>query len=400
LLARLLQQVCAALHHAHEQADAQGWLGFIHRGVCPDNVMVSAGGTAKVLDFGAARMRGVADAGAPQVLRTRYVAPERVQGLSEDRRADVYAVGVMLYEQATGATPFAGNDLEMISQIVGGRSRDVREVEPEVPEAMAQIIRRAMALAPGDRYPTAHVLGLELAAFAEASADRAELDAALEVALRNLFHTPAQSEEPWESQPMPLPRPPAEEAAPTSSSRERFAPDADFSNDDITRPTSTMPEELGAPELVVEAEMPASESWLTGRQEALSKAPPDVFGASRAAGGDEGAKEEASPGHGFAAPRLGPTTNVPDVFALYGRERAAPSPVTEPARQPRSSSPAAQRFDRGLELLGAKLHALALPEWEAACRLEPENRLYQTNLRRLREQIASGRGRSKTTESE
>jgi hypothetical protein len=58
-----------------------------------------------------------------------------------------------------------------------------------------------------------------------------------------------------------------------------------------------------------------------------------------------------------------------------------------------------QRFDRGLELLGAKLYELALAEWEEACRLEPENRLYQTNLKRLRAQLAA-RASSQTTTTE
>jgi hypothetical protein len=65
----------------------------------------------------------------------------------------------------------------------------------------------------------------------------------------------------------------------------------------------------------------------------------------------------------------------------------------------RPVNPAAQRFDRGLELLAAKLHEPALAEWEEACRLDPENRLYQTNLKRLRAQLAA-RAPGQTTETE
>jgi hypothetical protein len=345
----------------------------------------------KVIDFGAARMRSVADGVGPRALRTRYAAPERVQGLSEDRRSDVYALGVILYEHSTGTPPFQGTDLEMISQIVEGKPRDPRTLVPDFPEELARIVTRAMALNPADRYPHCQALAVDLETFAVASGANAE--GALEAELRGLFDAPAESEPPWEPQPMPSP-PPREEAAPSSDARERFAPDADFSNDDITRPSVMMPDETTAVALAPAAlpsngETPA---WLSERQEALSRAPADVFGAARrsasAAFADEVREERPEPrAEAFPAARAsGPA--APDVFSMYGRHaEPAPVPVAPPDR--RTSSPAATRFDRGLELLGAKLHELALVEWEEACRLDPGNRLYQTNLKRLRAQVSA-----------
>jgi serine/threonine-protein kinase len=387
LLARLIQQACLGLHHAHELADENGWLGFLHRDLCPDNLLVSAAGVVKVIDFGAARMRSVADGVAPGTLRTRYAAPERVQGLSEDRRTDVYALGVILYEHATGTPPFQGSDLEVISQIVDGKPRDPRSLVSAFPETLARIVGRAMALRPEDRYPHCQALAADLQAFAIDSG--ATVEGALEAAVRGLFDAPDEGEPPPEPQPMP-----GEEAASSPDARERFAPDADFSNDDITRPSVTMaPEEptvVSRVEAVVEVSAgdAARPRWLSERQEALSRAPADVFGRNRGASAvfaDDAPEERREP---FPAARGGQPAAA-DVFSLYGRqgERPPVAPEPRPARPP--SPPAAQRFDRGLELLGAKLPQLAVVEWEEACRLDPRNRLYQTNLKRLRAQIAA-----------
>jgi serine/threonine protein kinase len=416
LLAYLLQQVCLGLHHAHELGDENGWLGFVHRDLCPENILVSAGGVAKLIDFGAARMRSVPDGVGPRALRTRYAAPERVQGLSEDRRSDVYSVGVILYEHATGTPPFQGTDLEMISQIVESKPADPRALVSGFPEPLAKIIARAMALNPAERYPHAQALATDLAAFAAAQNRGAELEAALESALRGLFDAPAESEPPWEPQPMPAGPVAVEGPAPSSSGeRERFAPDADFSNDDITRPSVVMlPDNtlVGSPEeveVVIEAKVVAAEAsgeipaWLSERQKALSKAPADIFGPTRRAAGAAFAEDPlAERSEPFPATRPTAAPAAPDVFSLYSRGHGpepAPPPRPDPPPARRPSSPAAQRFDRGLELLGAKLYQLALAEWEEACRLDPENRLYQSNLKRLRAQIAA-RVPSHPTESE
>jgi len=367
LLARLIQQACLGLHHAHELADESGWLGFLHRDLSPDNLLVSAAGVVKVIDFGAARMRSVADGVGAGALRTRYAAPERVQGLSEDRRSDVYALGVILYEHATGTPPFQGTDLEVISQIVAGKPRDPRGLVPDFPEALAGIVARAMAPNPDDRYPHCQALAADLQAFAIDSG--ATVEGALEAAVRGLFDAPAEREPLREPRPVVEPR---EEAAPSPDARERFAPDADFSNDDVTRPSPmVLPEEtaMAAPAEVAEPR------WLSERQEALTRAPADVFGRAR---------HGAEP---FPAPREG--APAADVFSLYGRQGERPPPPPGPLPGRRPSSAAARCFDRGLELLGAKLHELALAEWEEACRLEPENRLYQTNVKRLRAHIAA-----------
>jgi serine/threonine-protein kinase len=410
LLAALMQQACLALHHAHELSDENGWLGFLHRDLCPDNILVSAAGAVKLIDFGAARMRSVLDGVGTRTLRTRYAAPERVQGLSEDRRSDVYSMGVILYEQATGTPPFQGSDLEVISQIVEGKPRDPRSVVQGFPEALARIVVRAMALHPGDRYPQCQALAADLGKFAAADGAAA---ATLETALRGLFDSPAPSEPPseppWEPQPMPGAVP--QEAGSGSDSRERFAPDADFSTDDITRPSVVlMPdqslvvtppaskalEEVPAPAPAPAApagSTPAAPGWLSQRQQALSRAPADIFGPGRRSAAASFASEATEERQPFVAPRTGPSSPAPDVFSIFARSGGErPPPITVravPTPDPRPASPAAQRFDRGLELLGAKLYDQALGEWQEACRLDPQNRLYQSNLKRLKAQMAA-----------
>jgi serine/threonine protein kinase len=402
VLARLLQQVCLALHHAHELSDDEGWLGFLHRDVCPENILVSSTGVAKLADFGSARMRSVPDGAAAHTLRTRYAAPERVQGLSEDRRSDLYSLGVILYEQATGTPPFHGADLELISQIVAGRPADPRALVPGFPEPLAQIITRAMAANPADRYPHCQALAAELELFAAEGGAGVSPETALDAAMRSLIERPVESEPPWEAQ--PLPAPPSGELPPPDS-RERFAPDADFSNDDITRPTVMSIPEEASEEIVVEAraQVPAGSppAWLTERQQALSRAPADIFGGVHRGAVAAFAAESPVAREAFReSPARPAPSETSDVFSLYARGGPhRPEPEPEPLRAPppplpprRPVNPAAQRFDRGLELLGAKLHELALAEWEEACRLDPENRVYQTNLKRLRAQMAARAG--------
>jgi hypothetical protein len=304
----------------------------------------------------------------------------------------------------------------VISQIVEGQPRDPRELVPGFPEPLAKIIARAMAPRPADRYAHAQALAADLGAFAAAQHRDVDLDAALQAALRGLFDAPAASEPPWEPQPLPPGPVPETAAAGSSGERERFAPDADFSNDDITRPSVVMlsddllaatPEEA---EAMIAAQVKSGEpaetpAWLSQRQQALSRAPADIFGPARREAGAAFAADpppERGPVFGGRSPDP-PPAGGPDVFSLYSRGAHAepPPPPRPPPPEPprRASSPAVQRFDRGLELLGAKLYELALAEWEEACRLDPSNRLYQTNLKRLRAQIAA-RAQSHPTESE
>ncbi len=110
----ILRDVCEALQHMHELADSSGPLGLLHRDLSPDNVILSTSGTAKLIDFGAARATARTPPGRLFVGKYRYAAPERIRHEGEDCRSDVYSAGVILYECLVGKRPFEGSDAEVI----------------------------------------------------------------------------------------------------------------------------------------------------------------------------------------------------------------------------------------------------------------------------------------------
>jgi serine/threonine protein kinase len=158
----VMVDICEALHHIHELGDGQGPLGLVHRDLSPDNVIISAGGTAKLIDFGAARATARLPPSPVFVGKYRYAAPERIRHLREDRRSDVFSAGVVLYECLTGARPFEGTDLDVIAAIASGTERDPRQCVPEIPESIAQITLRAMAADPAERHASARDLATDL----------------------------------------------------------------------------------------------------------------------------------------------------------------------------------------------------------------------------------------------
>ena len=163
--ALIVRRVADALSYAHHK-------GVIHRDIKPANIFMVGRTQPRVLDFGIARIRRAESlnrddeqsrfqemiGGSPY-----YMAPEQVQCLPVDRRVDVYALGVVLYELLTGNRAFSGDNLEDIADAV--LRRDVplaSEVNPEVPKALAEIAARAMARDVEQRTRSARVLSKEL----------------------------------------------------------------------------------------------------------------------------------------------------------------------------------------------------------------------------------------------
>ena len=161
LVASLGKQLCDALQRIHQE-------GIIHRDVKPDNMILSPQGQVKLADFGVALMPQSAE----QLRLTQagalmgsliYCAPEQIHNaLTVDARADIYALGVSLYELLAQFTPYQSQHLVQLTaeitspQSHGGRLRDRA---PELPDTLVQIIEKALAKAPEDRYQSAEAMG-------------------------------------------------------------------------------------------------------------------------------------------------------------------------------------------------------------------------------------------------
>jgi tetratricopeptide (TPR) repeat protein len=152
----IARQICVALEHAHGH-------GIVHRDLKPENVSVSRGprpgsvGRVKLMDFGLAHsLSSRAKAEGALLGTVFYLAPEQALGQQVDGRADLYALGVILYEMATGRLPFTGDDpLAVLSQHLHASVVPPRSLRPDLPPRLEAIILRLLAKEPADRYQSA-----------------------------------------------------------------------------------------------------------------------------------------------------------------------------------------------------------------------------------------------------
>jgi serine/threonine-protein kinase len=159
---RVIAEALLGLHYAHELRSFDGEpLGIVHRDVSPLNVMVTFDGQVKVLDFGIAKSAESTLETKTGILKGRvaYMAPEQAWGQPVDRRADVYAAGVMIWEAVTGQRLWAGkNDVEILARLLREGAPRLRSVVPHVPPDLDALCARAMAGNAADRHPSAAAL--------------------------------------------------------------------------------------------------------------------------------------------------------------------------------------------------------------------------------------------------
>jgi hypothetical protein len=150
-------QLCDGLGYAHEQ-------GIVHRDVKPGNVRVLEDGTVKILDFGIAKFAQSSVTQSGMIMGTpSYMAPEQIMGKPVDGRADLFSVGVLMYELLSGQKPFTGESpTTVVYQIIHVEPAPMHTSVPDLPESLHEIVSRALQKNPDDRYSRASEMSSDL----------------------------------------------------------------------------------------------------------------------------------------------------------------------------------------------------------------------------------------------
>lgn len=146
-------QISKALEHAHEK-------GIVHRDIKPQNIMILKDGTIKVADFGIAALESAQEKKSDQTVGSvHYIAPEQARGEQPDPRSDIYSLGVVLYEMLTGKMPYDGDTAEQVAlKHITGHAVPPQELNPDIPEELAEITLKAMNADINARYQSASEL--------------------------------------------------------------------------------------------------------------------------------------------------------------------------------------------------------------------------------------------------
>ncbi len=166
----LMMECCKALNYAHflEHPETNEPLGIVHRDISPPNILISKNGEVKLVDFGLAKANSQIESTDEGVVKGKfsYLSPEAASGLEVDHRADVFAVGIILWEMFTGRRLFMGDtDYQTVEMVRQARVPSIAAINPEVEPELEAVVRKALAKDVEDRYQSAADLGDALAQY-------------------------------------------------------------------------------------------------------------------------------------------------------------------------------------------------------------------------------------------
>ena len=162
IIAQIIVQICAGLDYAHQQ-------GIVHRDIKPANIMISTDYKVKVMDFGIARVDSNSMTKTGIAMGTpNYIAPEQLKGQSVDARADLFSLGVVMYEMLLGKRPFKGESItSLIYSIINSEPEKPTNVNPQIPMMFDHVIGKALKKKPQERYQRATEIVSDLSDFVE-----------------------------------------------------------------------------------------------------------------------------------------------------------------------------------------------------------------------------------------
>jgi serine/threonine-protein kinase len=162
-------ELCKGLSYAHELTDTQGApLHIVHRDMSPPNVLITKHGEVKIVDFGLAKANSQLEKSEPGIIKGKfsYLAPEAAMGQDIDARTDVFAVGIILWELLASQRLFLGEtDFQTVKKVQAAVVPSISQINPRVSSDLEEIINRALARDPGERYQSARALGGDLSKF-------------------------------------------------------------------------------------------------------------------------------------------------------------------------------------------------------------------------------------------